>query len=233
MRCVVYTVVVGNYDNLLPPAVLEEGVDYVAIASSSDPAPPPPWERRPLLRTERNARMTARWHKSHPHLLFPDHEVSLYLDGNVYLKAGVRAFIEEMSRRSPIALFRHADRSCAFEEAEIIKRYRLDDAEIVDAQMAYYRMLGFPEKYGLFATSVQIRRHRDRTLVDFSEDWWRQLKAFSHRDQLSLNFMLRRHGIEPVVIPGTTNSNDWFGTGPHRRHRTQCEGSNSFGPYDE
>lgn len=233
MRCVVYTVVVGDYDNLLPPIVVEEGVEYVAITGSSDPAPPLPWARRPLLRTERNARMTSRWHKLHPHLLFPNHEVSLYLDGNVYLKAGVRTFIEKMSRTSPIALFRHADRVCAYEEAEVIKRYRLDDAEIVDTQMAYYRMLGFPEKLGLFTTGVQLRRHRDRALVDFVEDWWRHLKAFSHRDQLSLNFMLRRHGIEPAVIPGTTNCNDWFATGPHRLHRTQCEGSNPCGAYDE
>lgn len=233
MRCVIYTVIAGDYDNLLPPAVVERGVEYVAITGSADPAPPMPWLRRPLLRTERNSRMTSRWHKLHPHILFPEHDISLYLDGNVYLKDGIRVFIEDTSRVSPIALFRHAERACTYEEAEVVKRYRLDDPDIVDAQMTYYRMLGFPAKLGLFTSSIQLRRHRDLALVAFLEDWWRHLKAFSHRDQLSLNFMLRRHGIEPVVIPGTADRNDWFATGPHKRHATQRESNNLVGAYDE
>ena len=233
MRCVVYTVVVDDYDSILSPAVVEEGVDYVAIAGSADAAPPKPWLRRPLMRTERNARMTSRWHKLHPHIVFPEHDVSLYLDGNVYLKSGIHALVAEMSRASPIALFKHADRACAYEEAEVIKRYRLDDPEIVDAQMAYYRMLGFPSQFGLFTGSIQLRRHRDRALVGLLEDWWHHLKVFSHRDQLSLNFMLRRHGIEPAVIPGTSGANDWFAIGPHKRHATQCERSNVIDAYDE
>ena len=233
MRCVVYTAIVGDYDRIYAPAAIEPDIDYVAITGPSDPRPPAPWQHQSPLHYDRNPRMTSRWHKMHPHVLFPDHDVSLYVDGNVYLKGNARPLVEQMSGAASIALFRHPDRDFAYEEAEVIKRYRLDDAAIVDTQMAYYRMLGYPMKLGLFNGSILIRRHHDGKLVNFLEDWWRQIKAFSHRDQLSLNFMLLRHGIEAGIIPGTLNDNPWFATGPHKRHKVDLANNNCMDHCDE
>ena len=163
---------------------------------------PAPWQLRPIQRTERNPRMTARWHKLHPHLLFPDREASLYIDSNVVLRAPVGALFERMLAEAPIALFRHPERDCPYAEAEVVAHHRLDDEVIVEAQMAYYRAKGFPAGAGLHNSGVLLRRHGDPRMADFLEDWWRQLKVFSHRDQLSLDFMLRRHAIALRRFPG-------------------------------
>jgi hypothetical protein len=144
LKQVIYTSIVGNYDNLLAPAVVEPQFEYVAFCDETDKPIPPPWQSRSLLSRERNARMTARWHKLHPHLLFPGHDLSVYVDGNVRIDAPLSALVDQMSSTSPMALFRHAERDCIYTEAEIVKRYRLDDSAIVDAQMAYYRALGYP-----------------------------------------------------------------------------------------
>jgi hypothetical protein len=45
------------------------------------------------------------------------------------------------------------------------------------------------------------------------------LKIFSHRDQLSLGFMLRRHHMAVAELPGQIADNPWFMIGPHRRFR--------------
>jgi Protein of unknown function (DUF616) len=233
MRVIAYTVVVGDYDRLQAPLIVEPDIDYVAVTDSTSGSLPAPWRGMPLRHRDRNARMTARWHKLHPHILFPDHDVSLYLDGNICLKREIRGLVEQMSGIARMALFRHPERGCPYEEAEVIKRYRLDDPAIVDIQMAYYRRLGYPANRGLFAGSIQIRRHRDRELAAFLEDWWRQLKVFSQRDQLSLNFMLLRHRIEAAAIPGSLGENPWFATGPHRRHRVDLVKPGELGVGDE
>jgi hypothetical protein len=219
LRQVVYTSVVDDFDLLRAPVVVEPQFEYVAFCGGTDATIPPPWQCRPLRRRERNARMTARWHKLHPHLLFPNHDVSLYIDGNVRLNAPVSALIDQMSAAAPIALFRHAERDCTYAEAEIVKRYRLDDSAIVNAQMAYYRALGYPTRRGLHVSSVQIRQHNDPRLAALLDDWWQQVKIFSHRDQLSLDFMLMRHGIAAATIPGSIDQNTWFTTAPHRCYR--------------
>ena len=232
MRQVIYTSVVGNFDLLLAPSVVEPRFDYVVFCEDTDAAIPPPWQRRPLTRRERNARMTSRWHKFHPHLLFPDHDLSLYIDGNVRLTAPVSALIDQMSAAGPIALFRHAERDCAYAEAEIVKRYRLDDCSIVDSQMAYYRALGYPAKSGLHISTVQIRRHQDPRLAAFLDDWWQQVKIFSHRDQLSLDFMLMRKGIDAATIPGSIDENAWFSIAPHRHYRVDFARNHDAGAGD-
>jgi hypothetical protein len=210
---------VGNFDQLLAPAVVEPQFDYVVFCGESDAPIPAPWQCQPLMRRERNARMTARWHKLHPHLLFPGHDVSLYIDGNVRLKAPVSGLLDGLLTASPIALFRHAERDCIYAEAEVVKHYRLDDSAIVDAQMAYYRALGYPPQRGLHVTSIQIRRHNDPRLRTLLDDWWEQVKIFSHRDQLSLDFMLMRHAISAATIPGSVDQNACFTIAPHRCYR--------------
>lgn len=218
MRRVVYTVLVEAFDALLPPLYTEPTLDYVVYSDAETP-PPEPWQLRPLVSRHRNPRMTARWHKLHPHRLFPDYEESLHIDANVLVRDRIGAVFGEALRDSPLALFRHPNRDCVYDEAEVVKRLRYDDPEIVDAQMAYYRAQGLARRSGLFHGAVQFRRHNDRKLSAMLEDWWRQLKLFSHRDQLSLSFMLRRHEIRVAELPGSANVNPWFMTGPHERFR--------------
>jgi hypothetical protein len=130
-------------------------------------------------------------------------------------------------------LFRHPERDCPYAEAEIVKRHRLDDAAIVEAQVDYYRAKEYPPKSGLHNSGVLLRRHNDPRLIVFLEDWWRQLKVFSHRDQLSLDFMLRRHAIAPAEIPGLLAESPWFAIAPHRRYRVHIPDSRELAEGDE
>src|SRR5258706_3753518 len=101
--------IVGEFDQLLAPAVVESQLESVVFCEETGLPIPPPWQCRPLVRQERNARMTARWHKLHPHLLFPNHELSLYVDGNVRLNAPVSDLIDQISAGEAISLFLPAE----------------------------------------------------------------------------------------------------------------------------
>jgi hypothetical protein len=76
LRRAVYTVLVGGFDALLPPAQSEPELDYVAFTDLPQGLPEP-WQSKPLASQQRNPRMTARWHKLHPHKLLPDYDQSL------------------------------------------------------------------------------------------------------------------------------------------------------------
>jgi Protein of unknown function (DUF616) len=233
LRKVVYTCVTDSYDRVLAPLVVEPDVDYVVFSDRADQQVPAPWQLRTILRRERNARMTARWHKLHPHMLFSDHELSLYVDSNIALKAPVGALAEQMLAGAPIALFRHPERNCPYREAEVVARHRLDSDAIVEAQMTYYRAKGFPAGSGLHNSGVMFRRHADPVLAGFLEDWWRQLKIFSHRDQLSLDFMLRRHAIACAELPGLLTESPWFVVAPHKRFRVDIPDERELADGDE
>jgi len=233
LRSVVYTCLVNDYDRLLAPLVTEAGLDYVVFSDNPAGTVPPPWRLRPIERTERNARMTARWHKLHPHLLFPGHQESLYIDSNVLLRAPVADLFRTMLSRAPIALFRHPERICPYTEAEVVIRHRLDDEVIVDVQMAYYRAEGFPAGAGLHNTGVQLRRHGEPRMVAFLEDCWHQLKVFSHRDQLSLDFMLRRHAIPCADFPGSLAQSPWFALAPHCHYKVELSDRRQLANGDE
>jgi hypothetical protein len=219
LRKVVYTCVVDGYDRIRAPLFAEPSVDYIVFSDNPDELAAAPWQLRPIIRRERNPRMTARWHKLHPHLLFPDHELSLYVDSNIVLRAPVTPLAERMLAETPIALFRHPERDCPYAEADVVMRHRLDDGVIVEMQMAYYRAKSYRAKAGLHYSGVLLRRHNDLRLIAFHDDWWRQLKVFSHRDQLSLDFMLQRHGIVAADFSGFAAESPWLALAPHRRYR--------------
>jgi hypothetical protein len=233
LRRIVYTSLVGGYDRLHAPMVPEPDIDYVVFSDMPDLPIPAPWQLRPIQRTERNPRMTARWHKLHPHLLFPGAEASLYIDSNVVLRAPVAGLFERMLAEAPIALFRHPERDCPYAEADVVAHHRLDDDVIVEAQMSYYRAKGFPAGAGLHNSGVLLRRHTDPRMVEFLEDWWRQLKVFSHRDQLSLDFMLRRHAMTCADFPGLLAESPWFALAPHRLYRVDLSGKQQHLAGDE
>jgi len=83
-RGVVYTCIVGDYDPIAPHAYVDPDWDYVCF-TDNPPADPTEyfWRFRPLRFTQRDDYRNARWHKLHPHRLFPEYSRSLWVDGNV------------------------------------------------------------------------------------------------------------------------------------------------------
>jgi len=223
---------VGGFDSILPPVQIEPELDYIAFVDTPQELPAP-WQGRSLALRERNPRMTARWHKLHPHRLLPEHDQSLFVDANVMIKDRINALFDQALHQSPLALFKHPFRDCVYEEAEVVKRIRYDDAAIVDAQMAFYRAHGLPIRAGLHVSGVLFRRHNDPQLIKLLEDWWLQLKIFSQRDQLSLTFMLRRHQMTAAELPGKITDNFWFTVGPHRRFSVDLASALSPAAADE
>ena len=216
-RKVIYTAVTGNDDRLRPPAAVDPDIDYIAYTDAPAGSLPPPWQHRPIAVQTRNPRVTARWYKLLPHRHLPEYELSFWLDANYEIAGSFAALFDELAGSALLAIRAHPERDCLYDEAEIIKNDGLDHPEIVDIQMAYYRRLGYPAHNGLVETNALFRSHRNERVVAAMEDWWRQIEAFSQRDQLSADFVMWRHELHWAPLPWRERSSAWLRYHLHAR----------------
>jgi len=71
-----------------------------------------------------------------------------------------------------------------------------DSREVIEKQMAEYKKSGFPAHFGLSENPVLMREHNDPLVVKVTEEWWQEVLHKSKRDQLSLDFVLWKNGLE-------------------------------------
>ena len=86
-RIAIYTCIWGAYDDLIEPDCVPDNCDYFAITDREVPEGSA-WKKLDVSAfSDRLAGMTNaqinRYFKMMPHLLFPDYEYSIYVDGNV------------------------------------------------------------------------------------------------------------------------------------------------------
>ncbi len=202
IQLVVYTAVVGDYDDLLPPPQSHESdaaISYVCLTDRTD-GPVPGWTYRELPRAELSAQSRNRWAKFHPHLLFPDHNASIYIDGNIEVVHDPMPLAIELLPQSSIGLYDHPVRTCPFEEASECARIGFDWSPVIREQMQRYALDGFPRDHGLFEGNIIVRAHHDTPVIRAMERWWDEWDKGVKRDQLSLMYVLWKEGLAPLSL---------------------------------
>ncbi len=208
-------------------------VIYSAIAGARDlprPIAPPPgwrcvlftdrtsapgWERQPITVFDIDPARTAKVYKVMPHRFFPGIAYSLWIDGNILPASAPDDLVDRYLASDDIAVHRHPDRDCVFDEADVCARLGLDEAPVIEAQMNRYRRAGYSRGAGLAALGVVLRRHTDaiRTL---NERWWQEIETGSRRDQLSFDVTSRALGLRYATFDSHCFDGPLFDYVPHR-----------------
>jgi hypothetical protein len=229
-RLVVYTAVFGDYDELfIPSREQADRCDFVIFTDQPDV--PPPWRRGAVCYAAPTRVRQNRFYKLLPHRLFPDHEWSLYLDGNIDIRMDPLEFLDRYCDLGPeFFVFRHPRRSKVVEELAACIELRKDDAGLMLRQVARYLESGFRQSFALTENNVLLRRHNEADLVALSEAWWEEVRSKSHRDQLSLSFVLEKTGYQNIALfeQGRMLARHYPGLGlrPHRA-RAHAAGSSN------
>jgi len=233
-RLVVYTAIFDEYDALRQPGVPSESVDYICF-SDRDIAEPGCWQIRSLDYFHCNPRRAARYAKINPHICFPDHEWSLWVDGSVAINVDPLRLLDEYGEHETLFAYRHPDRETLAQEADAIVGAALDDEAIVRIQLARYLDRGLPPDTPLHETNVLLRRHHDPAIMDHSRAWFAELQRGSLRDQLSFDYAAWSVGQEIGTFgprPLNVRSDPRFGMGGHVskvrnevRHATIVDGA--------
>jgi hypothetical protein len=198
-KIAIYTSIVGDYDLLQQPPVLDEGFEFICFVGRGEKTADRigAWEIRELPLTFGNPTLDARWAKTHPHELLPDYACSVWVDGNIILTDGsiyeaVRSKAASDVQYSGVP---HPARDCTYKEARKCFDMRYLSLFGLLKVWLYLAFLGLPLHAGLMESNLVFRRHMDPDVVDFDTRWWKHVRHLSRRDQLSLMLCLRRSGL--------------------------------------
>ena len=221
-RVVVYTCTFLSYDQIFPPVRRTPGVDYV-LFSDRRPRLLSGWEWRPLPEAVRSMSqtMTNRYCKFFPHRLFPEADLSIYVDGNTLILEDLGPLLADFEAAGAgIGLFAHKERDSLLDElawGERTGKIPPEEVERAAEQVARYRAAGMPPDHLLTENGIIFRRHADPDLGPAMELWWDELCAYSRRDQLSLPYVLHTTGIATKVWDWNYKyHNPYFLRYPHR-----------------
>ena len=203
---VVYTCITGKYVDLLLQNYIDNSFDYVCFTDNPDLLAYRQfgvWTIRPLQFSELDNTRNNRWHKTHPHILFPDYAESIYIDGNMNILSDY-VFNAVREKNSDLILPVHWKDDCVFHEIKNVLAVIVPDGgetkENVEKMQDFLIEQKMPQHYGLNENNFIYRKHNSKEVVQIMEEWWGFIRDYAKRDQLSLSYVLWSHGIKPNDI---------------------------------
>ena len=213
---IVYTSIFGEYDKVTKQS--SDGWDWKCFS-----------EENSIPLYEDNNRNAKRF-KVLPHRHLQNYEYSIFIDGNMDVRGNLDDLIEKYLSDSNVAFFSHKNnkldsRNCAYEEAQTIldlgaKNMKLtpgrgmynykDNPKIIVKQFDKYSKLNYPENNGLITGMVILRRHNEKDCIQTMEDWWKEIKYGSKRDQLSFNYCAWKNRLKFNYMDGDSRDNEYF-----------------------
>lgn len=202
---IVYTAMMGGIDRLQPPWGPTEkpdppwdGVDFVrfhdvemAVGATFHQGWENIWQNR-----IGHARTDAKRLKIlPPSYIWDNHDASIWVDHNIFFKKNpIELFNDSLMR-----VFRHPYRTCITEEANVVKANNMDTSEKIDPQVGRYIDEEFPLHHALYAGCILVRKHIPE-VRRFCDLWWKEIENGSHRDQISLPYVIWKTGFPIDVI---------------------------------
>lgn len=198
---VVYTSLTRGYDALSQPQTVLPGWDFVCFSNDIDTETAGVWKIREIPYDNSSKTRLTRFPKLNPHVVLPEYDVSVWVDGNIVIDEELFARAEELIQAgTPCAMCPHPDRFSVYEEARILLRLMIGEPLLVYRQAAFMLSESFRNPSPLCVCSVIFRRHHDQQIVAFSTNWWEQYQRFSCRDQMSVNYALKQAEVVPELF---------------------------------
>lgn len=199
---VYYTAVTGGYDQIINHKYLDYDADYVCFTDNPRLLRHKRygiWEIRPLAYEWLDNTKNARWHKTHPQLLFPDYESSIWVDGNLNI---LTSCLQQLVCKTSADLLvpRHYSRNCVYQEIKAVVSHHKEQPAVADIVKDFLWSQQMPEGYGLCETNIIFRRHNGEKVQRVMDIWWRCIEKYSKRDQLSFTYALWQNQILPEDI---------------------------------
>ncbi|MDD5650278.1 MAG: putative nucleotide-diphospho-sugar transferase [Candidatus Nanoarchaeia archaeon] len=113
-------------------------------------------------------------------------------DANIRIIKNFKNYIENLDDNFDIVFVKHPYRKSILEEFSAVLKYRLENKEMIEIIKKRYSDLNYNYSNGLIAGGAILFKNNERT-IKFFKEWWEEIKVFSHRDQLSANFVLSKN----------------------------------------
>lgn len=219
-RPAIITACMGGYDRLRAQVAQDIPVDWICVTDDDRPVPAP-WRAVRVTPADPCSRMSAKAYKLQP----CDRPDAIWIDANMRVTSPSFARRALAARVNGLAVWRHPDRDCIYDEAEASLRLLPEKyaGQPIRAQVDHYRSEGHPAHAGLYACGTLAWDWSDPTAEAIGRAWMEECRRWSYQDQLSLPVVLRRFGVVPGIFPATQTErrgpgwvgNRWLRIYPH------------------
>lgn len=224
MRRVIYTAIVGGYDEIEQPSAIDENFDYIIFSNDYQESRVGVWEIRKIPYENKDKTRVARWVKTHSHLLLQEYQYSVWIDSNIsIMQNGAYHLFDELYEKGVlVSSFCHPLRDCIYDECLEIGLRNKDSFSVMNPYIRYLKCNHFSRHQGLCETNCVYRAHQNPRVIHFCTEWWNIIDTYSKRDQLSFNFLLQECGINFEYLLGIdhcSRNHPFFRLTPHTHRK--------------
>ena len=220
-KIVCYTCITGGYDKLAQPQIISPNIEFVCFTDDLS-IESGIWQLRQIpdeLKYLNNVK-TQRIIKICPHRYLSEYDISIWIDGNIYIKNDLNDFISQYDLNENFLYTRvHPSRNCIYDEAKACIRFNKDIDSTISKQIDSYANEKYPAHIGMVETGIMLRKHNDNRCKMLCNAWASELLKHSHRDQLSFNYVCWKNkyicGILKNEFRLGKNKNRFFEIGCH------------------
>ena len=198
-NAVIYTCITGEYDSLMEPAAVDPDFDYVCFVEKGKKTSDRYgiWEIREMDFSQEDKAVLSRYPKINPHILLPEFEYSVWIDGNIVIKDSFFYDVIHQKIRSGVIYsgMKHLERDCAYREVAKCIDARVDSRIRLIRALVFLKKNHFPKHFGMYENNVIFRRHNSLKIIEFDTLWWRLFMDYTHRDQILHPYCMMKCGI--------------------------------------
>lgn len=206
LKKVVYTIILGRYDK--PKRFSKQkGYDYFLFTddNSIERYKNSNWTLLKVPDEVKNLNVSTvkmqRFLKLHPHLYFPNYELSIYIDGTIIIKGNLDEFLLRiLTPKFYFYTFEHPERNSIFQEIKAVVQLKKEKRSLAEIVYKKYVEEKYPNNNGLIESFLLIRKHNDKQCINIMNKWYSEIKNYSHRDQLSFNYIIWKNDIKMKYI---------------------------------
>ena len=209
MKHVIYTAIVGQYEQIIQPIVIHLDFDYVLFTDIDIKEEyVGVWQIRKIPYHNSDNTRVARWVKTHPEQLLGNYTDSIWIDANLQiLSEDFYDYVyKHIKSNVLVSSMWHNQRNCIYDEMAAVAYYELEKEYVIIDWLRFLLKEQYPQHNGLFETGVLFRNHSSDIVAKMDNLWWSCIDNYSRRDQLSFNYVLWKYNIEcPYFISDTEN----------------------------
>jgi hypothetical protein len=220
-RIAIYSVMVGDYDNILDPVYISDNCDYILYTDNAN-IKSEIWQIKLIEKTENYSdKWYSRYYKMFAHKVLDEYyDCSIYVDAKVLIWGDIVQLINYLNKDCLFAMIKHHLRFCLKQEIEYcIEKGKTSETE-AKKQYRNYINEGFPDNLGLVDCCVLIRNHNEVKVQKVMETWFDEFTKYPMRDQFSIMYSLWKNNMkEYCIIEGLVYNNQFV---IEKKHRHQA-----------
>ena len=195
-KIAVFSAIMGDYDSLNLPCRIDPRLDYI-LFTDRPVVNTDVWEVRPATYLNADATRSARYVKTHPHMLLSEYDIAIWVDANITILGDIYPMVMDFASdtKAAVGAFPHPLRNSFYEEFSACLDNAKDDKSIIINQEKRYKLEEFSYSR-LSETGFVVFNLRNPKVSTFLNLWWREIDRHSRRDQLSFGYALSSTGLD-------------------------------------